>query len=387
MYREQVVWNIKDAADAEDLEDDFFRRNVAINATAWPQAGGLADPFQAREDRGRGFLRCAGRPEERFRQDALGILQALRLSAEWGLEIEADTEKAMFQNKELLTQAAGERLWREFRKLIVGNHAQDVIQKYVDIIGAFIPELLPMKGFAQNNPYHSYDVLTHSVMAMQKVEPEEAAGEPAAEKVPAGEAAEEAGPAGEVGEAGAGEMAVRKTSAKKVPAGEAAEEAAGEPAAEKVPAGEAAEEAAAAGEAGEGEAPAGEDCRRLCLKMAALFHDVGKPETYTVDQKGVGHFYGHGKISEERVRAILLRLKVGKALRERIALLVRWHDVRLSTDRKLLKRWMDRLTPELLLDLISLQQADSYAKTGTDKEKKKFSRLRSEIEGLIRTQG
>lgn len=97
------------------------------------------------------------------------------------------------------------------------------------------------------------------------------------------------------------------------------------------------------------------------MKLAALFHDIGKPGTYSMDGKGIGHFYGHPKKSEELVRAILLRLSADKRTMERVAGLVKRHDLLFERDERLLKKWMNRLSPEVLLEILEIKLADNLA--------------------------
>ena len=100
----------------------------------------------------------------------------------------------------------------------------------------------------------------------------------------------------------------------------------------------------------------------LPLRWAALLHDVGKIPTFTRDETGRGHFYGHGEKSEEMADAILRRLKAPTGLRERAVLLIGRHMVRLLPDKKFLRRWLGRLGPEALEQLLYLQMADMGSK-------------------------
>ena len=97
---------------------------------------------------------------------------------------------------------------------------------------------------------------------------------------------------------------------------------------------------------------------KLHLRWAALLHDVGKPETFTVDDRGNGHFYGHGAQSARMADGILRRLKASNDLRERVVTLVEQHMTRLQADKKQLRRWLSRLGEEMLWDLLDLQAAD-----------------------------
>ena len=96
----------------------------------------------------------------------------------------------------------------------------------------------------------------------------------------------------------------------------------------------------------------------LTLRWAALLHDIGKPATFTLDEQGRGHFYGHAKESAALADDILRRLKAPTALREQAVLLVEQHMTPLTPDRKLLRRRLSALGVEALHRLLTLQEAD-----------------------------
>ena len=122
----------------------------------------------------------------------------------------------------------------------------------------------------------------------------------------------------------------------------------------------------------------------VTLRWAALLHDVGKPETFTLDENGRGHFYGHAKVSAQLADQILLRLKAPTALRERVVLLIEQHMVKPEPDRKFLRRRLSRLSSPVLHQLLTLQQADMGGKgTGLTSEAEEWiqiHRLLAEIE-------
>jgi len=104
----------------------------------------------------------------------------------------------------------------------------------------------------------------------------------------------------------------------------------------------------------------------LTLRWAALLHDVGKPDCFTVDERGRGHFYGHAKRGAQIADDIFLRLKAPAALRQQVALLVQQHMTPLEPDRKLLRRRLSRLGADTVGQLLALQQADMGSK-GADR--------------------
>ena len=108
------------------------------------------------------------------------------------------------------------------------------------------------------------------------------------------------------------------------------------------------------------------------LRWAALLHDLGKPATFTLDEQGIGHFYGHAKESAALADAILRRLKSPTALREQVVTLVAQHMTPLMPDRKLLRRRLSALGRDTLCRLLALQEADQ----GGAEETSQFAEVR-----------
>ena len=124
----------------------------------------------------------------------------------------------------------------------------------------------------------------------------------------------------------------------------------------------------------------------LTLRWAALLHDVGKITTFTLDETGRGHFYGHAQMSAEAADAILRRLKAPTALREGAAVLIRHHMTRLEEDKRLLKRRVRILGWETVEQLLQLQEADMGSKgTGEEQDFDQFRRIRALL-GEIRAE-
>ena len=116
----------------------------------------------------------------------------------------------------------------------------------------------------------------------------------------------------------------------------------------------------------------------LALRWAALLHDVGKCSTFTLDENGRGHFYGHAKVGAATADAILHRLKAPTALREQVVRLVELHMTPLQPERKLLRRWLSRLGSENLYYLLALQEADMGSKgTGSSSSSDIFKEIRN----------
>jgi len=121
----------------------------------------------------------------------------------------------------------------------------------------------------------------------------------------------------------------------------------------------------------------------LTLRWAALLHDVGKPGCFTLDETGRGHFYGHADAGATLADSILRRLKAPTALRERAVLLIGLHMTRLEPDKRILRRRLSRLGPELLEQLLALQTADMGSKgTGNAEEMEQFPQIRQILEEI-----
>lgn len=96
------------------------------------------------------------------------------------------------------------------------------------------------------------------------------------------------------------------------------------------------------------------------LRCAVLLHDIGKPGCFTVDENGVGHFYGHGNLSRELADQMLRRLKCSTDFRETVVCLVDWHDRMVSPTEKGVKKALRRLGEENLRRLIAVKRADNF---------------------------
>ena len=96
------------------------------------------------------------------------------------------------------------------------------------------------------------------------------------------------------------------------------------------------------------------------VRCAVLLHDIGKPECFTVDEAGVGHFYGHGTASRELADQMLRRLKCSTEFRETVVRLVDWHDRMVQPTEKGVKKALRRLGETDLRRLIAVKRADNF---------------------------
>lgn len=155
-----------------NLRDDLSRRDFTVNAMAYHPDEGIIDLFGGQEDLARQRIACVGNPSERFDEDGLRILRALRFSAVLDFKIAPDTAAAIHAQKELLTGISAERIFSELSKLLCGIGAQRILREYADVLFTILPDLAPMYRFDQQNPHHCYDVYEHTLRAISAVPPE-----------------------------------------------------------------------------------------------------------------------------------------------------------------------------------------------------------------------
>ena len=154
-----------------NLIEDLKRRDFTINAMAYNPTVGLIDAFDGIGDIERKLIKCVGVAEERFGEDALRILRAVRFSAQLGFEIENDTMKAIEKLAPTLEKISAERIRVEMEKLIVSNHPDKLITAYKSgITKVIFPEFDKMMECPQNTPYHKYNVGEHTIKVMENVE-------------------------------------------------------------------------------------------------------------------------------------------------------------------------------------------------------------------------
>ena len=154
-----------------DLIYDLERRDFTINAMAYNPEEGLVDPFNGCRDIQNRIIRCVGNPDDRFQEDGLRILRALRFSVQLGFKIELLTKRAMIDNRSLLNKISFERINAEFVKIIESSsshRARMQLLEFEDVLAEFIPELKSTFEFKQNNPYHCYPVYAHILTVLKE---------------------------------------------------------------------------------------------------------------------------------------------------------------------------------------------------------------------------
>jgi len=158
---------------AKTIQEDLSRRDFTVNAIALSlksRLGGLevVDPFKGQQDLKSKLIRAVGNPEERFKEDALRMMRAVRFVATLGFTIEQKTKKAIQKDAGLLKEISAERIRDELSKLLTGMKAMEGIEelKELGLLQYILPELEQGYGVTQNK-HHIYTVWEHNLLALQ----------------------------------------------------------------------------------------------------------------------------------------------------------------------------------------------------------------------------
>ena len=262
----------------DNLVEDLRRRDITINAMAYNTEKGIIDPFNGIEDIKGRLIKAVGNPIERFKEDALRILRAVRLATTLDFNIEENTLQAIVETMDGLRFISVERIREELDNILMSDNPSRGISMlfHLGLVKYALPELMPTAIFNQFNLHHDKDVLNHTLEVL------------------------------------------------------------------------------------------GNTPKNLVIRLAALLHDSGKPATFTVDENGTGHFYGHEKISAEIAKKTLLRLKYDNKTVNTVSKLISFHMVNLDTKSEMkLKKFIIRLGKENLNAFLDLKTADFIGKPET----------------------
>ena len=156
---------------SKSLNEDLKRRDFTINAMAYNDSEGVIDIFGGQEDLDKKLIRCVGEPKDRFDEDALRILRAVRFAAQLGFDIDEATREAMRAQAKFLQDISAERIREELTKLIISDHPDMLVTAYeLGLTKHFLPEFDTMMETPQHNPNHLYNVGMHSIKVMEHVD-------------------------------------------------------------------------------------------------------------------------------------------------------------------------------------------------------------------------
>lgn len=163
----------KEVAFTASLEEDLKRRDFTINAMAYHPDRGLVDLFHGMNDIRAEIIRCVGNPLERFGEDALRILRAVRFSAQLGFSIEAETKTGIEELAPNLKLVSAERIQTELVKLLVSPHPDYFLTAYeTGITRQFLPEFDACMETGQNTPHHCLSVGLHTLQSLLNIRPD-----------------------------------------------------------------------------------------------------------------------------------------------------------------------------------------------------------------------
>ena len=172
-YRIESVYSDKRRPDKVEfgtsLQEDLARRDFTINAISMDDSKGhVIDPYDGQKDIKDKIVRAVGNASERFNEDALRMLRAVRLVAELGFGIDGDTAEAINKNSEHLSHVSRERVRDELIRILNSNQPMNalVLAQQLGILEYIVPELVRSIGIEQNHA-HSYDVFEHLMRALQ----------------------------------------------------------------------------------------------------------------------------------------------------------------------------------------------------------------------------
>ncbi|NTV90427.1 MAG: HD domain-containing protein [Clostridiales bacterium] len=153
------------------LEEDLSRRDFTINAMAWHPDKGLTDPFGGMADISRETIRTVGAAGDRFKEDALRMLRAVRFSARFGFRLHEELLNGMKHNCSLIEKISKERIREELNGILFSDRPERLSHLMeTGILHYILPELESCFNTPQNNPYHLFNVGEHSLVAAAAIE-------------------------------------------------------------------------------------------------------------------------------------------------------------------------------------------------------------------------
>lgn len=153
----------------KDIVEDLSRRDLTMNAIALSPFTGIVDPFNGFDDINNKIIRAVGSAKNRFDEDGLRIVRAIRFSSCLGFSIEEETQKAMIDCKNNLKNVSKERFSSELIRILKGKNVFNAIKTNAVIFSIVIPEFDLVSKCPQQNPYHIYDVLDHTLKVVEAV--------------------------------------------------------------------------------------------------------------------------------------------------------------------------------------------------------------------------
>lgn len=251
------------------LFTDLSYRDLTINSMAYHPKEGLLDPHLGLEDIKSKVIRAVGNPSDRFKEDPLRMLRAVRFSSILGFDIDKSTQDAIEKNSHLIEAISQERIRDELTKILISNQPfKFVLLRELKLLKYIMPEFDICFDITQNHPYHVFNVAIHSLTTVSAIEND------------------------------------------------------------------------------------------VCLRWTMLLHDTGKALTKSTDNEGIDHFYGHPEKSINIAKNVLGRLKFDNKTISKVCHLIKYHDKRIQTDIKSVRKAISIIGREYFDDLLKVQEAD-----------------------------
>ena len=160
----------KEVIFTSNLTEDLKRRDFTINAMAYSYESGIVDEFGGLEDLKKGVIRCVGNPRDRFSEDALRMMRAVRFAAQLGFELSEDVKEAIREMADALDFVSAERIQVELVKLITSPNPHWFRLAYeCGITSVIMPEFDRIMVQRQHNPHHAYTTGGHTLLALQNI--------------------------------------------------------------------------------------------------------------------------------------------------------------------------------------------------------------------------
>jgi tRNA nucleotidyltransferase (CCA-adding enzyme) len=151
----------------DSLMQDLARRDFTINSMAYYD-GLLIDPYSGYEDLQNNIIRCVGNADDRFFEDPLRMLRAIRFMGQLDFLVAENTRDSIVRNVELITRISMERIQSEFSKIILTDDGIAILS-HLGLLNYILPEVDNLKGVAQNNQYHCLDVFLHTMIVINSI--------------------------------------------------------------------------------------------------------------------------------------------------------------------------------------------------------------------------
>ena len=308
-----------------DLAMDLLRRDFTINAMAYNDRVGVVDKFDGIKDLEKKIIRCVGNPVERFSEDALRILRAVRFSAQLGFQIDIDTKDAIVKLAHTLANISAERIKTELDKTLMSKNPDKIMDAYkLGITKVILPEFDALVGVKQETRHHMYNVDKHTIISLQVMGVLLGMIRDSSIEVKLGEVASKILRVSDEGDYSiSGELDARDLS----------------------------------------------DKDKLMLMWTMLLHDIAKPvcKYYTEhDDIKVAHFKKHEVEGVQMAKKVFNRLKFDNYTSNLALKLIRWHDYRFAEDVSIaedvdMRRSMNKIGADIFEYLFLVKQADTLA--------------------------